>query len=313
MKKQLKKVIGTVGGAMAMTVLLAVPTYAQANTTKITKEVSKVYLATNNTLNRTININTVVTPSNWENILAANVSNYAHIRETGSLEGEIVGVLYKGCAATVIEKGPEWSKITSGEVTGYIRNDLFLMGEEAKVMYEETFAITNVDPTKLEHVALNMVKFEEKIAAEKAEQEAKAAEKRAKRKEAVAAEVESSTEEVSAQPASVGSGDLDLLAAIIQCEAGGESYEGKIAVGAVIMNRVNSGRFPDSITDVVYQRGQFTPASSGKLSRTLSKGARSDCYEAAQDVLNGANNIGDCLFFNSGSGKGIQIGNQHFY
>ena len=64
---------------------------------------------------------------------------------------------------------------------------------------------------------------------------------------------------------------------------------------------------------VVYQGGQFSPVSNGSLSRTLANGARSDCYEAAQAALNGENPVGNCLYFNSGSGKGIQIGNQHFY
>ena len=107
--------------------------------------------------------------------------------------------------------------------------------------------------------------------------------------------------------------ELDLMAAIIECEAGGESYEGKIAVGAVIMNRINSDRFPNTLEEVVYQRGQFSPAASGKLARVLAQGAREDCYEAARDVYAGANPIGDKLFFNCGKGQGIQIGNQHFY
>ena len=107
--------------------------------------------------------------------------------------------------------------------------------------------------------------------------------------------------------------DRELLARLIQCEAGGESHEGKVAVGAVVLNRVRSGQFPDNITDVVYQSGQFSPVASGILSNVLAQGARSDCYEAARDALAGQNPVGDCLYFNSGSGQGIQIGNQHFY
>ena len=107
--------------------------------------------------------------------------------------------------------------------------------------------------------------------------------------------------------------DVTLLAAIIQCEAGGESHTGKVAVGAVIMNRVRSSQFPNSITEVVYQSGQFSPVASGILSSVLSQGARSDCYQAAQEALAGSNPIGSALYFNSGSGRGQQIGNQHFY
>ena len=110
-----------------------------------------------------------------------------------------------------------------------------------------------------------------------------------------------------------GSGELNLLAAIIECEAGGESHTGKVAVGAVIMNRVRSGQFPNSITEVVYQSGQFSPVASGRLAAVLSRGARSDCFQAAQEALNGSNPIGGALYFNSGSGRGQQIGNQHFF
>ncbi|NCB92902.1 MAG: cell wall hydrolase [Clostridia bacterium] len=120
-------------------------------------------------------------------------------------------------------------------------------------------------------------------------------------------------ESVESTEVSISSEELDLLAAIIQCEAGGESDTGKVAVGAVIMNRVNSGQFPNTITEVVYQSGQFSPVASGILSSVLSEGARSDCYAAAQEALNGSNPIGGALYFNSGTGKGQQIGNQHFY
>ena len=63
---------------------------------------------------------------------------------------------------------------------------------------------------------------------------------------------------------SIASGDRDLLAAIIQCEAGGEPYAGKIAVGAVIMNRVRSAAFPNTIAGVVYQPMQFQPVRPGR-------------------------------------------------
>ncbi len=109
--------------------------------------------------------------------------------------------------------------------------------------------------------------------------------------------------------------DRDLLAAIIQCEAGGEPYAGKIAVGAVIMNRVCSGAFPDTIVGVVYQPGQFQPVASGRLAIRLAEGANEECYRAADEVMAGANNIGNCLFFRT-IVPGIQgtiIGNHVFY
>ncbi len=109
--------------------------------------------------------------------------------------------------------------------------------------------------------------------------------------------------------------DRDLLAAIIQCEAGGEPYAGKIAVGAVIMNRVCSGAFPDTVVGVVYQPGQFQPVASGRLAIRLAEGANDECYRAADEVMAGANNIGNCLFFRTivPGISGTIIGNHVFY
>ncbi len=114
---------------------------------------------------------------------------------------------------------------------------------------------------------------------------------------------------------SVGSGDRDLLAAIIQCEAGGEPYAGKIAVGAVIMNRVRSAAFPNTIAGVVYQSNQFQPVRSGRLAIRLAEGANETCYKAADEVLAGANNIGKCLFFRTvvPGINGTIIGHHVFY
>jgi len=111
----------------------------------------------------------------------------------------------------------------------------------------------------------------------------------------------------------VSSDDLNLLAAIIYCEAGNQSREGKVAVGAVVMNRVASNLFPNTIYDVIYQSGQFTPAYSGALANALANGVPDDCVEAAQAALNGENPVGGALYFNTGSGQGIKIGDHQFY
>ncbi len=96
-----------------------------------------------------------------------------------------------------------------------------------------------------------------------------------------------------------------LLAAIIYCEAGGESYEGQLAVGYVIMNRVRSSLFPNTITGVVYEAKQFEPVSSGRLATVLAMEADPDvqgvvtdsCRRAAAEVLTGTSNVGESLFF----------------
>ena len=109
------------------------------------------------------------------------------------------------------------------------------------------------------------------------------------------------------------SSDLNLLAAIIYCEAGNQSREGKVAVGAVVLNRVASASFPNSISEGVYQAGQFSPAYSGALASALASGVPSDCVEAAQAALNGENPVGGALYFNTGSGTGVKIGAHQFY
>lgn len=108
--------------------------------------------------------------------------------------------------------------------------------------------------------------------------------------------------------------DLQIMAAIIECEAGGEPYVGKIAVGSVVMNRVRSDKFPNTIIEVIHQKSQFTPVKSGRFAIVLARGANAECTRAAQEVLNGANNI-SALFFrmNNGMIDGTIIGNHVFY
>ena len=76
--------------------------------------------------------------------------------------------------------------------------------------------------------------------------------------------------------------DVTLLAAIIQCEAGNEVYEGQLAVGAVVMNRVRSGGYPSTVHDVIYQKSQFPPAGAGSVANVAAKGPKQSCLQAAQ-------------------------------
>ncbi|CUX44927.1 cell wall hydrolase [Clostridium sp. C105KSO13] len=145
---------------------------------------------------------------------------------------------------------------------------------------------------------------EARLAAEEAQKAAEA--------EAVqqAAEAEAQVEAAAPQAAS---GDLELLASIIFCEAGNQPYEGQVAVGAVIMNRVNSGVYPGSISEVIYQPGQFGPAMTGWLDSVLASGGYTDtAMQAASDAIAGSNPIGDCLYFGNGD-YGMQIGDHFFH
>ncbi len=113
-----------------------------------------------------------------------------------------------------------------------------------------------------------------------------------------------------------GSSDLKLLATIIYCEAGNQPYEGKIAVGSVVMNRIRSSQFPNTMLGVLYQKSQFTPVMSGRFAIALANGSATDsCYSAAREVLGGVNNVPNCLFFRTviPEKTGIIIGNHVFY
>ena len=89
---------------------------------------------------------------------------------------------------------------------------------------------------------------------------------------------------------------MKLMAAIIQAEAGGESYAGQLAVGTVIMNRVKSSLFPNTLSGVIYQTNQFQPVRDGHLALILERGPNESCTNAARQVLNGYRS-GDWLFF----------------
>jgi len=104
-----------------------------------------------------------------------------------------------------------------------------------------------------------------------------------------------------APPDNISTDDLVLFAAILQCEAGTSNYDALLAVATVIMNRVESSSYPNTIYGVVYQRGQFSPTWNGSLSRVLAKGPASLCYQTAQDALNGSrlSSVRNCYYFNA--------------
>ena len=105
----------------------------------------------------------------------------------------------------------------------------------------------------------------------------------------------------------------ELLASIIFCEAGNQSFTGQVAVGAVVLNRMANEAYPDTMEEVIYQPGQFCPAGSGWLDRVRSTdGYTESAMQAAEAALAGENPIGDCLYFDQG-GYGYQIGAHYFH
>ena len=110
--------------------------------------------------------------------------------------------------------------------------------------------------------------------------------------------------------------DRYLLANLIYCEAGGEPYEGQVAVGAVVINRVLSSVYPSTLSGVIYQSGQFEPVSTGRLALALAENrATSRCYQAADEAMSGITNVGTCVYFRTPIPglEGIRIGGHVFY
>lgn len=116
---------------------------------------------------------------------------------------------------------------------------------------------------------------------------------------------------------SFGEGDRYLLANLIYCEAGAEPYSGQVAVGSVVINRVLSSVYPDTVTGVIYQSGQFSPVASGRLALALGEGrATAACYQAADEVMGGTTNVGNCVYFRTpvdGITPKYRIGGHIFY
>ena len=183
--------------------------------------------------------------------------------------------------------------------------DTGLVQEEAEEGASWDFADTVTD---IQEDAVDQTK----AAAEEAK---RLAEEKAAQEAAAQAEKEAQAQAEQAQVSSAvnaSASEQELLAALIFCEAGNQPYDGQIAVGAVVMNRVRSGSFPDTITDVIYQSGQFTPAMTGWLDSVLaSDGYTDSAMQAAADALAGSNPIGDCLYFSTGGG-GYQLGDHYF-
>lgn len=110
-------------------------------------------------------------------------------------------------------------------------------------------------------------------------------------------------------------GDRYLLANLIYCEAGGEPYDGQLAVASVVINRVRSSVYPNTVVGVIYQNKQFSPVASGRLELALAANkATSRCYQAADEAMSGVTNVGNCVYFRTPVEglTGISIGGHIF-
>ncbi len=281
-------------------------------------------------------------------LVMANVKSALNVRAEASEDADKVGKLYKDCGGTILERKDGWTKIQSGNLVGWCKDEYLLFDEDAEslandvgqmIAYIQTDALRVRKEPNTEsgiygalpkdemvevidvredgwlmvdydgedgYVKSEYVKTEFVIDSGETLEEIKAreaAEKEAKRHKNYGAYTTDADTTL-------------LLAALIQCEAGGESYEGQLAVGAVVMNRVRSGAYPDSIHAVIYASGQFTPALNGKVNKKLESGKISaSCIQAAEEAISGVSNVGDATHFrrNNGTRQGIVIGNHVFY
>ncbi len=279
-------------------------------------------------------------------LVMAKVNQYVNIREEANQDAKKLGVLYKDCGGDIIESQGDWTKIQSGEVTGWIKNEYLYFGEEAEKLAEEVGILTAVSQTEtlrvrkepsLEAGVMGMLAEGEAVEAiaelgdwvEISYEGATGYVHADYVKVEFIVDVAESMEEIEARQAAeeeakrhqqheavlATANELQILAALIQCEAGGESYEGQVAVGAVVMNRMRCPAYPNTITDVIYASGQFTPAVTGKLDRVILAGnIKQSCIQAAQEALNGVSNVGDALHFRRvGNKQGLIIGNHVFW
>ena len=247
-------------------------------------------------------------------LVMAKVNQYVNIRKEPNQDSEKVGVLYKDCGGDILQRQDSWTKIQSGDVTGWVSDDYLYFGEEAQKEAKEVGILTAYSETETlrvrkeasldsgvlgllamgeaveaieedgdwvsinyegetGYVAAEYVKVEFDLdTAESVEaiQAREAAEKEAARAQA-AAEREA-TRKQQKEAVLTSASELNILAALVQCEAGGESYEGQLAVASVVMNRVRCGAYPNTITDVIYASGQFSPANSTKMSNLALSG-----------------------------------------
>lgn len=302
-----------------------------------------------------------------DKLVVANVQDSVNVRSEASEESELAGKLYKGCAGELLEQSSGWSKIKSGALTGWIKNDFLVTGAQAqdKAKSEGIFVATvstetlrvrkdadegagvyglmavdeeatvredmgdwvaiRYDSDQVGYVSREYVKLsyimEEGESIESINARAKAEEKKAQETKETSDENKPKAETKAPSGATnngsiaASADDVTLLAALIQCEAGYETYEGKVAVGTVVVNRLRSGSYGNSMYSVIFAKGQFGPAGSGKVERVLAKGPNASCIQAATDAINGVSMVGNATKFrNVRSGKsGIVIDNHVFW
>ena len=281
-------------------------------------------------------------------LVMADVQNTLNVRAKADEESEKVGVLYKDCGGRILERRDGWTKLRSGDLVGWAKDEYVLFDEEAESLADEVgnlivtietdalrirkepstesgvFALMaqddELDVIEVVDDEWISVKYDNQIGYVSAEFvdldfHIDEGETIASIKAREKAEAEAKAKLTANQGAVVvGADDTRLLAALIYCEAGNQGYEGHLAVGAAVMNRVRSGAYPNSIYSVIYASGQFTPALNGKVARVYGGNIPESCITAAREAINGATNIGAATHFRrAGAHEGIVIGDHVFW
>lgn len=288
----------------------------------------------------------------WENKVLARVDEYVTVRSEPDADSTALGRMFKGDGGEIVEQIDGWTRVRSGNVDGYVDNEYLVFGTEAYELAQEEVTLVatsltgglrirseaSTDAKILKNVEegakLDVVEdqdtegaewiqvqyAEEKtgyVAAEFVSVQYELGEAMTmdeiKKKEA-----EEKREKLKQQLASfqASGNEVTLLAALIQAEGGNQPYDGQVAIGAVVMNRVKSGGYPNSIAEVIYAPGQFGVVSNGTIARYLG-GPKASCMQAAQEAINGYTTVGSYKHFRrAGSPVGsdsIVIGNHVFY
>lgn len=270
-----------------------------------------------------------------------------NVRAEASEESDKVGVLYKDCGGRILERKDGWTRLKSGDLVGWASDEYLLFGDEAETMADDVGNLIVTIETEILRVRTDPNTDAEVVGLLTGDDELEIIEFidddwisvdyegetryvsseyvdvdfHIDEGETLAAIKKREEEERQAKLTAnqgavvVGGDDLRLLAALIHCEAGSETYNGKLAVGAVVMNRVRSGAYPNTISGVIFASGQFTPALNGKVARVYTNGNISaGCYEAAQAAINGETNVGGATHFRrAGNHDGLLIDNQVFW
>ena len=198
------------------------------------------------------------------------------------------------------------SKADIGDYAELVNDDWIAVDFEGSLGYintKYTEVTFHIDEGATKEQVETRLKIEEQF---RKEAEAKAAKEAAAKKEAMRKENRGAV--------SANADEVRLLAALIYCEAGNQPYEGMVAVGAVVMNRVKSPAYPNTIYSVIYASGQFTPAMSGRVARVYESGPPANCVQAAQAAIAGETTVGDATHFRRNNGHpGIVIGAHVFW